>query len=435
MKYSHPQENPSQETGVIDGEVDLEFPLMVKVSQRLASMPLGDPAAALDRELDGVGFDGAFPAGARVAVAVGSRRIDGCAAVVARLVARLNGAGCCPFIVPAMGSHGGATPEGQARVLAGLGVTEASVGAPIRSGVESTLLGRTAGGAEAFVDSIAMEADSIILVNRVAPHTAFSGPVESGLAKMMAAGLGNRRGALSLHRQGFGAGHLIGEIADTVLECAPVSFGIALIEDGTRRLSRVVALPGEKIRSTEPALLEEAVSMYPQIPVSSADLLIVEEMGKDISGTGMDPLVTGRGKDPAGTTGRAFTAERLVVLGLSTGSGGNATGVGHADVTTERLVRSVDRWVTYRNVITSGALFRARIPVMMPTDRDAVAAALESLGSPDGGDVRALRIRNTARLEEFWASVALLGELVHKEGIEVGADALEMAFDEDGRII
>ena len=415
----------------------MEFPLMVKARQRLASAPLEDPAAALDRGLESAGFDSAFSAGMRVAVAVGSRGIDGAAEIVARLVSRLKEAGCCPYVVPAMGSHGGATPEGQVRVLASLGITEGSAGAPVRSGVESIALGTTPGGAEAFIDSLAMEADAIVLVNRVAPHTAFSGPVESGLAKMMAAGLGNTQGARSLHRQGFGAGHLIGEIADRALERAPVAFGIALIEDGTKRLSRLEVLPRDRIRSDEPGLLEAAVSMYPGIPVPEADLLIVDEMGKDISGTGMDPLVTGRGKDFAEGRRPAFSAARLVVLGLSPGSGGNATGIGHADVTTERLVRSIDRWVTYRNVMTSGALFRARIPVMMPTDRDAVAAALESLGGLPRGDVKVVRIRNTARVEEFQVSTALAEDLSGTAGVEVEVEgeAGELAFGHDGRIV
>lgn len=408
---------------------------MVSVRQRLASAPLEDPAAALERGLESAGFDRAFAAGMRVAVAVGSRRIDGAAAIVARLVARLKEGGSCPYVVPAMGSHGGATPEGQVRVLAGLGVTEGSVGAPVRSGLEAIKVGRTPGGAEAFLDSIALEADAIVIVNRVAPHTAFSGPVESGLAKMLAAGLGNRSGARSLHRQGFGAGHLIGEMADAVLSSAPVAFGIALVEDGMKRLSRIEVLPRERIRSDEPHLLDEAVSMYPRIPVSYADLLIVDEMGKDISGTGMDPLVTGRGKDLAGGRQLSFTAARLVVLGLSPGSAGNATGVGHADVTTERLVRSIDRWVTYRNVITSGALFRARIPVMMPTDRDAVAAAFESFGGSAREDVKVVRIRNTAHLEELQVSTSLAEELTEAGGVEVARDAAEMAFDHDGCIV
>jgi len=412
----------------------MDFPHMLKVRQRLASAPLEDPVGELESGLLRSGFDRIFTGREKVAVAVGSRRIDCLVPVLTELVARLKEAGCRPYLVPAMGSHGGGTPEGQVRMLASLGVTEESVGVPVRSGTETVSLGKTPDGAVVFTDALALEADAIVVINRVAPHTAFSGPVESGLAKMMAAGLGNRTGARSLHRRGFGAGHLIGEIADVVLEAAPVALGVAMVEDGNKRLSRLEVLPRDIIRRREPALLELAASMHPCIPVQYADLLIVDEMGKDISGTGMDPLVTGRGKD-LGEGEPPFEAARLMVLRLSSGSAGNATGIGHADVTTEKLVRSIDRWVTYRNVVTSGALHRARIPVMVPTERDAVAVALESLGGIPGSDVKVVRITSTASLQEFQVSTALAGELLGIEGIEVDAEAREMEFDADSNLV
>jgi hypothetical protein len=413
----------------------MEFPYMVKVRQRLHCSPLENPQESLEIGLERACFGSVFTGGTRVAVAVGSRKIDGLVPLLSRLVERFREGGCRPYIVPAMGSHGGATPEGQARLLASLGVTEESVKAPVRSGMETVAVGMTTEGAVAFVDSLAMEADAIVLVNRVAPHTAYSGPVESGLAKMMAVGLGNRWGARSLHKHGFGAGHLIGEIADVVLEAAPVEAGVALVQDGTKKLARIEVLSKDEIRNREPALLKAAVEMHPRLPVSYADLLIVDEMGKDISGIGMDPLVTGRGKEAPSGSSPGFTAVRLVVLGLSRGSAGNATGIGHADVTTERLVHSIDRWVTYRNVVTSGALYRARLPVMLPTDRDAVSVAIESLGGIPASEVRAVRIKDTAHMEDLQVSTALADELRGLEGVEVGVEAREMEFDPDGNIV
>jgi len=412
----------------------MKFPRMVSVRQVLASDPLEDIPAALGQALEMVGFERLFAPGKSVAVAVGSRSIDRLVESVAELVRKLKGSGCSPFIVPAMGSHGGADAEGQLRVLAGLGVTAGSVGAAVVSSTETVSLGETPGGAEVFADKAAMESDAVVVVNRIAPHTGYSGPIQSGLCKMLAVGLGKQDGARSLHRHGFGAAHLIVEMAEVVLSEAPVIMGIALIEDGQKKLSRLEALVPGEFRVREPELLEEAVSMYPMIPLSSADLLIVDEIGKDISGTGMDPLVTGRGKDSCPEEGAAFIAKRVVALGLTEGSGGNATGIGHADVTTERLVASIDREVTRQNVLTSGALHRARIPLVAGSDREAVKMAIESLGDflPDA--VRVVRIKNTRKLDEIQVSSSLVSELRGREGIATGVER-DMEFDSAGNII
>lgn len=385
-------------------------------------------------QLDNAGIDDCFGAGRRIAVAVGSRTIDRLAEVVSRLVERLQALQCEVFIVPAMGSHGGATAQGQAGILRGLGISEEVTGAPVESSMEAVSLGTTPSGVEVFVDRAAYGADGIVVVNRVAPHTGYWGPVQSGVVKMISVGLGNSAGAASLHRRGFGAGHLLGEMADLALgKIAPV-VAVALIEDGAKTLSRVEVLSGDDIRRREPALLEQALSMWPRIPVTSSDVLIVDEMGKDFSGIGMDPLVTGRGKEFPPGQGPAFSAKRLVALGLSAGSGGNATGVGHADVITERLFRQIDLRITRRNVITSGALFRARIPIVAGSDREAVATALESLGGLHSDEAGVVRIKNTRHLEEFQVSIAVARELDGVAGIEISTDAAEMSFDQAGEI-
>ena len=412
----------------------MKFPRMVSVRQDLASDPLEDIPATVGQALEMVGFERLFAHGQSVAVAVGSRSIDRLADSVAELVRKLKCSGCSPLIVPAMGSHGGATAEGQVRVLAGLGVTAQSVGAAVVSSTETVSLGETPGGAEVFADKAAMEADAVVVVNRIAPHTGYSGLIQSGLCKMLAVGLGKQDGARSLHRHGFGAAHLIVEMAEVVLSEAPVVMGIALIEDGQKKLSRLEALVPGEFTVREPKLLDEAASMYPRIPLSSADLLIVDEIGKDISGIGMDPLVTGRGKDRCPEEGAAFSAKIVVALGLTEGSGGNATGIGHADVTTERLVGSIDREATRQNVLTSGALHRARIPLVAGSDREAVKMALESLGdfSPDA--VRVVRIKNTRKLDEIQVSSSLVSELRGREGIATGVER-DMEFDSTGNII
>jgi hypothetical protein len=412
----------------------MKLPHMVKIRQALVSDALVDLPTDLGQALDRAGFERLFVPGRRVAVAVGSRNMDRIGELVTGLIAKLNELGCVPFIVPAMGSHGGATAEGQEGVLAGLGVTDESAGAPVVSSMETVSLGMTSGGNEVFADRAAMESDAIVVVNRVAPHTGYSGSLQSGLCKMLAVGLGKREGAVSLHRHGFGAAHLIGEMADAVLSKAPVVLGIALVEDGEKRLSLIEALAPEEFRAREPELLRHAFSMYPRVPLRSADLLIVDEIGKDISGTGMDPLVTGRGKDMGPEEGTRFSAGRLVALRLTEGSRGNATGIGHADVTTERLVGSIDCGATYKNVLTSGALHRARIRSVAGSEREAVETALYSLGDYSPDDARVVRIRNTRALGEFQVSTALVPELKGRDGIEVG-DEMDMEFDSVGNII
>lgn len=408
---------------------------MFRIRQELRGEVLADPGAAIEEGLERAGLRDLIPTGSRVAVAVGSRNIDRLPEVVSRLVAELCSAGCVPFVIPSMGSHGGATGEEQETVLAGLGITKESVGAPIEPSMETVPLGTTAGGVEAFVARAALESDAIVVVNRVGPHTGYSGPVQSGLMKMLAVGLGKAPGARALHSRGFGAAHLIREIAGLVIEKAPVSLGVALLENGRRRLSKLAVVGADEILVKEPVLLEEACAMQPGIPIGEADVLIVDEMGKDVSGIGMDPLVTGRGKELSTGAPTRFSARRLVVLGLTTGTRGNATGVGHADITTKRLVGGVDWEVTYRNVLTSGALERARIPLIAETDAVAVEMALESIGDIQGEDARVVRIRNTGELGEMWVSAACEPEVLAAGGIEILSGAREMEFDPGGKIV
>ena len=406
---------------------------MVKVRQRLVESSLEDPAWKLGINLDKAWQGQLFKPGSRVAVAVGSRRIEGLAELVGLLVHRLQSAGCHPFIVPAMGSHGGATPEGQIELLARMGVSEGSCGAPVLSSPATVSIGVTHGGAEVFVGKEALDSDAIVVINRVAPHTGYDGPVQSGIQKMLAVGLGKWDGAASLHRHGFGSPHLIGQAAELVIEKAPVALGVALVEDGLRRLSRVEVLGREDVRQREPGLLEEATSMLPRLPVPWADLLVVDEIGKDISGTGMDTNIIGRGKLFA-RGNPPFSAERIVALSLTLASGGNATGVGLADVITRRLQGAMDIETTYKNVLTSGALERARIPVVAENDRVAIALAIESIGV-EHRTARVVRIKNTRELAELQVSESLAEELAWRDNIMLLGRGEEMRFDGEGSSI
>ncbi len=414
------------------GSAQPQFPRMLTLRQRLHSDPLDDPRARLD---EGLGRSRTLELlgepGSRIAVAVGSRYIDSLPEVIDQLFARLRAAGHHPFLLPAMGSHGGATPEGQVQILRDIGL--ATAGREVRSSMETVFLGRTPGGAEVFTARDALEADAVVVVNRVAPHTGYVGVVQSGLVKMLSVGLGKDRGATAAHRHGFGAGAILGEMADAVLERLNVVAGVALVEDGNKALSRLEVLPPDRIRSREPHLLDEAFSMFPRIPVHEADLLIVDEMGKNICGTGMHPLVIGRGKRPEPRAEPVFTCRRLAVLGLTPASRGNATGIGFADVATERLLSAVDKEVTRRNVLASGSPERARLPLAAENDRQAVRLALQSLGGIPPDRVRVVRIKNTSELSEIKVSTAV-PETLNMEGIELGSEAEEMSFDADGRL-
>ena len=409
----------------------MELPTMVRVRQRQESRALAEPEVELQRSLDDAGVWESLAPGATVAIAVGSRGINRIAETVRTIVSSARAEGASPVIVPAMGAHGGATSRGQAFVLHSLGITEESCGAPVNASMETVKLGETSGGVAVFMARPAAEADMVVAVNRVALHTGYSGPIQSGLRKMLAVGLGKTDGALSLHAHGFEAGHLIGEMADVEIEEAPVGFGVALVEDATRKLAAVEVIRAGDISAREPALLDLARSMLPAIPVSNAHVLIVEEIGKDISGVGMDPHVTGRGKDFKPGEEPGFSAQQIVVLRLSKASLGNATGIGHADVTTERFVSSIDVEVTDRNVSTSGQFQRARIPRVARSDRDAIIHALDAAGCRAADEAMVVRIRNTAKLDEMWVSSALAGELEGEEALVFEEEA-PMSFDASG---
>jgi len=412
----------------------MEYPLMIKIEQELVSRPLHDLETALDSCMESLDLEHTFK-GPRIAVAVGSRSIDRIAQVVTGVAGRLKKAGFEPFIVPAMGSHGGATPKGQQAILERLGVTGDASGVPIEPSMETSCLGTTRSGADVFTARCVLEAHGIIAINRVGLHTGFSGPVQSGVVKMLAVGLGKAEGARALHEHGFGAGHRIGEVADVVLSKAPPVCAIAVMEDGTRKLSELHALAGSNIRKEEPGLLDRAASMWPGIPLREADLLIVEEIGKDISGIGMDPHVTGRGKDIPRGDAPPFTARRLVVLRLTPASGGNATGIGHADITTQAFLDATDRTVTYKNVLTSGALYRARVPLVAATERQAIEMALASLGGIEPERAAIVRIRNTRQLEELDVSAVLLPLLETAEGIRVKSGGKRLSFGPEGDLL
>lgn len=418
------------------------LPRVAPVRQRFEVADAGDPAEAVRRAMAGAECAGRIRPGMSVALTVGSRGVAALEQLVPAIVSQLRTGGAEPFIVPAMGSHGGATAEGQIGVLAKLGITEQSAGCPIRSSMETVELGRLDNGMPVRIDRFAQEADGIVLFNRIKPHTSFRHANESGLVKMLAIGLGKQSGAETCHAWGADClGPLIVEMARVKLERAPVLFGIATIENACDRLSEVVVLPPEGMIEAERPLLERAMRNLPRLPLGPLDaplatgpldVLVVDEVGKEFAGTGMDPNITGRASTASLKLGPDIS--RIAVLDVSERSAGNANGVARADVITDRLFDAFDREAVYANCLTSNTLVSGALPVAMPDDRSAVLAAVKTCGARNPDRITLLRIPNSLHLEYLLASEAMLDSLAARPGIEILGAAEPMEFDGAGNL-
>lgn len=412
----------------------MQLPLMTAVRQHFPGAALPDPLQTLRQAWAGAALR--VPPGARIAVAAGSRGIANVAALTRGVVDLLREAGARPFVLPAMGSHGGATAEGQIGVLAGYGITPESMGAPVESTMEVVQVGQLEDGTPVLINRLALEADGIVLINRVKPHTSFRGPFESGLMKMLTIGLGSHKGATLAHSQGAqGLARLIPAWGEVILQKAPVLLGVALVEDAYEHTALLEVLRPEQFASREPQLLVQARENMPRLLVRNLDLLIVEEMGKDISGTGMDTNVLGRMMLPGIKEPEEPGVARIVVLGLSERTHGNANGMGMADIITRRLFDAVDFKATYANVFTTTFLNRAYVPVVMDTDRQAIEAALEVQRLADPAQARVARIRNTLELGNIQLSEALYREFQTHPQLEQTGPLQPMAFSSEGKLI
>lgn len=413
---------------------ETELPPLHRIIRRLRDDGLTDVPAAVRRALDVAGLAARLPVGGDVAIGVGSRGIADLPSIVRATVGWFQEHGVRPFIVPAMGSHGGAAAEGQASVLAHLGITEASAGCPIRASMETVIVGTLDNGLPVHMDALAAAAAGVFVINRIKPHTAFTGPHESGLVKMLAIGLGKRSGADCCHRLGFGLfADIMPRMARCLLEKKPsVLGGLAVVENAHDHVRLLEAVLSERLLERDAALLEQARAGMGLLPVDTLDVLLVERMGKDISGSGMDPNVTGRSPSPYKRGG--LKAVRLGVLRLTEGSGGNATGMGNADVTTRRLIGAVDFAATYANAMTSTVLKAASVPLVMPTDEAAVRCLVRTCNA-GSRPVRLAYIRDTLSLNDFWASPALAEELAARPDCEVASASRVFRFDAEGNLV
>ncbi|MGH7263911.1 MAG: lactate racemase domain-containing protein [Candidatus Rokuibacteriota bacterium] len=409
------------------------FPRMVRVKQQFAGPMLHDVTAAVRETLGGLALP--IRPGQTVGLAVGSRGIVNIAVVARACVEHVKRLGARPFVFPAMGSHGGGTAEGQLAVLEHYGITEATMGCPVRATMDVVEIGRAL-GLPVWLDRYAAEADWIGVINRVKPHTDFKGDIESGLFKMMTIGLGKHRGAIQAHRANIRHRYetVITEVGREVLAKARIAFGLAILENGYDETAKVQGFLPADLEAGERALLREAKAWMARLPFDPIDLLIVDEMGKDISGAGMDSNIIGR----HGTFFEPpFTHPRItfiVVCDLTEHTNGNATGIGNADFTTRRLADKVDWAPTYINCLTACSPAGAKLPPVLETDRDAIAVALSCLGLDRIEDVRVVRIQNTLRLAEVEVSEAFLSELAKRDDLQQVSGPAPLAFDQKGAL-
>lgn len=401
------------------------FPQIARVRQHLTTDRVDDIAAEVQDQLDDLSLADLVKPEMRVAVGVGSRGIACIRDVVAPLIERLLALGTRPYLVPAMGSHGGGNAEGQRDVLIGYGLGD--LGVPIQSSMETRQIGITDQGMPVYTDVNAAQADAIIVVNRIKPHTSFRANWESGLTKMLAVGLGKAEGAATLHA--WGIAEAIPAAAAVIIDKLPVVAGIGIVENGHHQPAQIRALRGDAIMQEEPSLLQAAWRHLPRIPLEPLDLLVIQEIGKDISGTGMDLNVVGmwrRNGGPIAPNYRVVTA-----LDLTPNSHGNGVGVGYCDLVPQRLIDKIDFGATYTNCLTASNFNGAKVPITLPTDRAVIEAGLPRT---DPTAARMVIARNTLDLGEFWVSAALLDDVAAEPLLEQTGPLQGLSFDESGAL-
>lgn len=414
----------------------MNYPKMYRVRQIFDVPRVDNIEETLGKELDSIQISSLIKEGARIAITAGSRGIANIDRVLRHLVQVLKENSAEPFLIPAMGSHGGGTAEGQLEILESLKITGESIGAPILSSMEVVEIGRTRFGFPVLVDKHAAQADGIVVVNRVQPHTEFEGPIESGLMKMMAVGMGKHKGCIQVHKQtiNYTYREVIPEIGRVILEKLPILFGVALVENVYYETALIQAILPSQFAIEEERLLTEAKRLMARLPFDKIDVLIVDEMGKNISGTGMDTNVIGRIMFIGEKEPEKPKITRIVVLGLTEESHGNATGVGLADYTTQRLVDNIDAEVTSINSIASMSPEKGRTPIPMKTDREAVEAALNTIGAVDSEDARVVHIKNTLEIADLHVSETLLEEVKGRENLKLAEELGPLSFDSGGNL-
>ncbi|HEU5115745.1 MAG TPA: lactate racemase domain-containing protein [Isosphaeraceae bacterium] len=420
----------------LPSETKSAFPLVARVRRSYGHQPeLADAPRAVFEVIGQSRLRERVRPGGAVAITVGSRGIAGISDLVRAAVDGVKAVGLEPFLLAAMGSHGGGTPEGQRALLAELGITEESAGCPLRTEIEAEVVGTNSLGLPIHFDRQALRADGILLLNRIKPHTSFSGRFESGLLKMLTVGLGKREGAAQVHKLGLsGLRTLLPEVGAYLLKQTPVALGIGLVENAREHTARVVPVEPEDLLEVEPGLLEEARRLMGRLPFDQIDVLIVGELGKNYSGTGLDPNVIGRQRVETMPDLPRPIVTRLAVLDVAPESRGNALGIGLADLTTDRLVQAIDPVPMRVNSLTSNFLTRARVPISLPTDSEVLGACLDTCWRLSPLDVRMVLIPNTLELETLWVTRPLAGDVEADPSLHFETDFQPLPVDERGRL-
>lgn len=409
------------------GAANVELPRFALVRQNFIDDAIADATSFVRAALDASGIAERIPVGGRIAITGGSRGIDRIAEVTRAVADWVRGHSGEPFLVAAMGSHGGATDEGQREVMHSLGLHEESLGCPVVSSMEAVEVGVTPTGYRVYCDAAALGSDGVIVVNRVKPHTILVGDIGSGLMKMLGVGLGKQRGADTIHQQGLQE-HMTAS-ARMVLERAPIIGGVALVENSYDRLALVEAVGPAGMEDADRRLLARAQAYLPTVPFDPLDVLVVARMGKNISGAGMDPNVIGMHRRLGGPPTRDI--RRIVALDLTPESHGNGIGIGSADIVTDRLRDAVDWEATYVNAATSDFLWGVKAPLALPTDEAALRLAFKPFPPPNA---RAAIIRDTAHLDELYVSEALESDAAALGSIERIGEYASLEFDADGSL-
>ena len=414
---------------------DVAVPNMARIRQIFddTHIETEDIPKVIREQLSRPEIAGSIPAGGEVAITAGSRGVANIVLIIRTIADFVKERGAVPFVVPAMGSHGGATAEGQLAILESYGITEESIGCAIRSSMETVQIGTTPDGKPVRIDKYAAEADGIIVAGRVKPHTAFRGPYESGLMKMMTIGLGKQYGASIVHAAGFE--HFAEDIpkyGTAILKNARVLFGVGILENAYDKTRELHALTPQEIIDEEPGLLLKAKSYMPRICFDSCDVLIVDEIGKDISGDGMDPNISGR--FPTASASGGISAQRVAILDMTPESHGNGCGMGLADCISRRFYEKLDLEATYPNAITNTLVGELKIPMIMNNDRETIQLCIKTCNEIDHKNPRMIRIKNTLKLETVEISKALLEEAKAHPDIEVTGELSPMKFNEQGNL-
>lgn len=415
----------------------VQFPRFAVVKQHYPSTKIESIEEAVARQFETSTIDFQRLANRSIAVTVGSRGIDRIDELTRAVIQKLQSYRAKPFIVPAMGSHAGGTAEGQEKILADYGITEATMGVPVVSSLETVYLGDTENGIPVYIDRHAWEADGIFVMNRIKPHTDFTGVVESGLMKMITVGLGKVEGAKTFHSRTdvHKYDDIIRRVARITLQKAKIVAGLAVLENPYHKLAEIELIPPENIEDRETQLLRRARELMPSLPAETLDMLIIDRMGKNISGVGIDPNITGRRYQINRHWPTVPNITRIIVLDLTEESEGNAAGIGLADFCGKRIVEKMDKRITYLNAVTSRNTVCSNIPLHFDTDREMLEQAFISIGSKPPEQARILRIRDTLNLIDIEASEALLPHMKQFFPVIYVGEPRELQFDERGDLL